>query len=108
MPQNRPAGRSGEQLWGVSVPAHLLGPPVGRCCGMNAAPTASFRPRVGRNGCAMSAAARRAIIPCELFNLRVDLSERRNQLEELPELVREPKALLGNYKPGDAAWLARH
>ena len=37
-------------------------------------------------------------LPGELFNLRDDLSERRNQFGQRPELVRELKCLLQKYK----------
>ena len=37
-------------------------------------------------------------LPGELFNIHDDLSERRNQFAEHPELVRELKELLEKYK----------
>ena len=36
--------------------------------------------------------------PAELFNVRADVAERRNQFAEHPEIVRELKALLEQYK----------
>ena len=37
-------------------------------------------------------------LPGELFNVRDDVSERRNQFAEHPEVVRELKELLEKYK----------